>query len=103
LAVEVGYLRLAELQEEILWICEAADIPVVWATQVLDSMLKTGIPTRAEISDATKGAKAECVMLNKGPYVLEGIDILDEILEKMQEHQYKKTARLRALSLAQEL
>ena len=30
LAVEVGYLRLAELQEEILWICEAADVPVVW-------------------------------------------------------------------------
>jgi pyruvate kinase len=102
LAVEVGYLRLAELQEEILWICEAADVPVVWATQVLDSMLKTGIPTRAEITDAAEGARAECVMLNKGSYVLDGMRILDEILEKMQENQYKKTSRLRALNMAKE-
>ena len=102
LAVEAGYLRLAELQEEILWICEAADVPVVWATQVLDSMLKTGIPTRAEITDAAEGARAECVMLNKGSYVLDGMTILDEILEKMQEHQYKKTSRLRALNMAKE-
>ncbi len=102
LAVEVGYLRLAELQEEILWICEAADIPVVWATQVLDSLLKTGIPTRAEITDAAEGARAECVMLNKGPYILDGIITLNDIFEKMQEHQYKKMSRLRALNLAKE-
>ncbi|HEY4550274.1 MAG TPA: pyruvate kinase [Bacillus sp. (in: firmicutes)] len=102
LAVEVGYLRLAELQEEILWICEAADIPVVWATQVLESMVKSGIPTRAEITDAAEGEKAECVMLNKGEYVLEGVSILNDILEKMQEHQYKKTSKLRALNMAKE-
>jgi len=30
LAVECGYERLAEVQEEILWICEAAHVPVVW-------------------------------------------------------------------------
>src|SRR5262249_28302016 len=34
LAVEVGFQRLAELQEEILWLCEAAHLPVIWATQV---------------------------------------------------------------------
>ena len=37
LAVECGYQRLAEVQEEILWISEAAHIPVIWATQVLES------------------------------------------------------------------
>jgi pyruvate kinase len=36
LAVECGYERLAELQEEILWLAEAAHIPVIWATQVLE-------------------------------------------------------------------
>lgn len=102
LAVEVGYLRLAELQEEILWICEAAHIPVVWATQVLESMVKTGIPTRAEITDAVEGARAECVMLNKGEFVRDGVSILDNILGKMQAHQYKKTSKLRALSIAKE-
>ena len=34
LAVECGFERLAEVQEEILWICEAAHVPVIWATQV---------------------------------------------------------------------
>ena len=32
LAVECGYERLAELQEEILWLCEAVLLPVIWAT-----------------------------------------------------------------------
>ena len=36
LAVECGFERLAEVQEEILWICEAAHVPVIWATQVLE-------------------------------------------------------------------
>ena len=98
LAVEAGYLRLAELQEEILWIGEAAHIPVVWATQVLGSMIATGIPTRAEITDAFMGGRAECVMVNKGDFLLEGVSALDEILKRMQLHQYKKTPRLGALN-----
>jgi pyruvate kinase len=71
LAVECGYERLAEVQEEILWACEAAHVPVVWATQVLETLAKTGLPSRAEITDAAMGGRAECVMLNKGPHVLE--------------------------------
>jgi len=67
LAVEVGFERLAEVQEEILWLCEAAHIPVIWATQVLESMAKRGIPSRAEVSDAALAVRAESVMLNKGP------------------------------------
>ena len=47
LAVEVGYERLAELQEEILWLCEAAHVPVIWATQVLEQLAKSGLPSRA--------------------------------------------------------
>ena len=52
LAVECGYERMAELQEEIMWLCEAAHLPVIWATQVLEQLAKTGLPSRAEISDA---------------------------------------------------
>ena len=44
LAVECGFERLAEVQEEILWLCEAAHVPVVWATQVLETLAKTGLP-----------------------------------------------------------
>jgi pyruvate kinase len=97
LAVECGYQRLAEVQEEILWICEAAHVPVVWATQVLESLAKDGIPSRAEITDAAMGQRAECVMLNKGPHVEDAIRILDDILRRMQEHQRKKRPMLRRL------
>jgi pyruvate kinase len=97
LAVEVGYHRLAELQEEILWLCTAAHLPVIWATQVLEQLAKSGLPSRAEISDAAMGERAECVMLNKGPHIGDAIVVLDDILGRMTEHHYKKTALLRQL------
>ena len=97
LAVECGYERLAEVQEEILWACEAAHMPVVWATQVLETLAKTGVPSRAEITDAAMGGRAECVMLNKGPHILDAMQTLDDILRRMQAHQAKKRPLLRAL------
>jgi pyruvate kinase len=97
LAVELGFERLAEMQEEILWLCEAAHVPVIWATQVLESLAKKGIPSRAEVTDAAMAERAECVMLNKGPYIVEAATLLDNVLKRMQEHQTKKTAQLRAL------
>lgn len=100
LAVECGYQRLAEVQEEILWISEAAHVPVIWATQVLESLAKNGIPSRSEITDAAMGERAECVMLNKGPYIVTAVRILDDILRRMQAHQEKKRSMLRKLHLA---
>jgi pyruvate kinase len=97
LAVECGYERMAEIQEEILWVCEAAHMPVVWATQVLESLAKKGLPSRAEITDAAMGERAECVMLNKGPYLCDAVEALDDILQRMQDHQVKKSATLRRL------
>ena len=100
LAVECGYERLAEVQEEILWICEAAHTPVVWATQVLESLAKNGIPSRSEITDAAMGERAECVMLNKGPYIVTAVRILDDILRRMRTHHEKKRSMLRKLHVA---
>jgi pyruvate kinase len=100
LAVECGFERLAEVQEEILWVCEAAHVPVVWATQVLEGLAKTGRPSRAEITDAAMGERAECVMLNKGPHVVGAVRTLDDILRRMQEHTRKKRAMLRPLRVA---
>jgi pyruvate kinase len=100
LAVECGFERLAEVQEEILWICEAAHVPVIWATQVLENLAKEGIPSRAEITDAAMGHRAECVMLNKGPHIISAVRVLDGILRRMQAHQTKKLSMLRELRLA---
>lgn len=97
LAVECGYERMAEVQEEILWAAEAGHMPVIWATQVLEGLAKTGLPSRAEISDASMGVRAECVMLNKGPFITDAIRTLDDILRRMASHQAKKAPLLRAL------
>lgn len=97
LAVECGFERLAELQEEILWLAEAAHVPVIWATDVLASVARTGLPSRAEITDAAMGERAECVMLNKGPHQLTAVRLLDDILRRMESHQHKKSAMLRRL------
>jgi len=101
LAVECGYQRLAEVQEEILWMCEAAHVPVIWATQVLESLAKEGVPSRSEITDAAAGVRAECVMLNKGPYIQKAVRALDDILKRMEGHHQKSRSTLRKLRLAE--
>lgn len=97
LAVEIEYRRLAEVQEEMLWLCEAAHVPVIWATEVLDRFIKDGKPSRAEFTDAAASGRADCVMLNKGPFLAEAIGVLSDVLVRMETHQSKKTPLLRAL------
>ena len=99
LAVEIGFERLSEIQEEILWICEAAHVPVIWATQVLEGLVKEGHATRAETTDAAMSQRAECVMLNKGPHVTEGVVFLRDILGRMGRHTAKKAERMGPLKL----
>jgi len=100
LAVEVGAERMSEIQDEIMWICEAAHVPVVWATGVLDRFSKKGIPTRSEITDAACSVRAECVMLNKGPFIVDAVKLLKRILMKMEMHTSKKKSKMRSLNLA---
>jgi pyruvate kinase len=100
LAVECGFERMAEVQEEILWVCESAHVPVIWATQVLEGLTKRGHASRAEITDAAMSQAAECVMLNKGPHIIEAVTALDDILQRMQSHHSKKRSMLRQLDLA---
>jgi pyruvate kinase len=100
LAVEVGFERLAELQEEMLWLCEASHVPAIWATQVLDTLARTGVPSRAEVTDAAAGVASECVMLNKGPFVDQAVAVLCDILRRMEKHRYKKRSLFRKLEVS---
>jgi len=97
LGVEIGFTRLAEMQEEILWLCEAAHIPAIWATQVLEGLVTKGLASRGEMTDAAMAGRAECVMLNKGANVMAAVEMLDRLMRRMAEHQVKKTPTLRAL------
>lgn len=101
LAVEIGFERMGEIQEEILWICEAAHVPVIWATQVLESLNKSGMATRSEITDASHAAMAECVMINKGDHTIEVIETLKDILHRTGGHHIKKRFTFRTLSIAE--
>ncbi|MCK5701482.1 MAG: hypothetical protein KAI29_10025, partial [Cyclobacteriaceae bacterium] len=103
LAIETGWKNFASIQEEILRICEASHIPDVWATQVLESLAKKGVPTRSEITDAAMAQRAECVMLNKGVYINKAVKMLDKILIRMQHFQKKKETILPKLSEADNL
>jgi pyruvate kinase len=100
LAVEIGFERMSEVQEEILWLCEAAHAPVIWATQVLENLNKTGLATRAEITDAAQSIQADCVMVNKGDYIEDVVVSLKNILTRSASHHSKKSYSLRPLQIA---
>ena len=89
LAVELGFSRMAEVPGQVLAMVEAAHVPLIIGTQVLESMAKSGLPTRAEITDVAFALRAECIMLNKGPHIPEAIGILREIGAKMDRSQRK--------------
>ncbi len=95
LAVEIGFERLAEVPRQILALCEAAHVPAIWATQVLESLAKTGQPSRAEITDVAASQRADCVMLNKGPYIVDAIRVLDDILARIGRVQHRDLTLMR--------
>jgi pyruvate kinase len=100
LAVEIGFERMSEVQEEILWICEAAHVPVIWATQVLENLNKSGVATRSEITDAAHAALADCVMINKGEHIIQTMETLRDILIRSGGHHVKKRYTFRPLAIA---
>lgn len=98
LAIEVGFEHMSIVQQEILTLCRAAHIPVIWATQVLESLAKKGLPARAEISDVSLGQTAHCIMLNKGFYIVEAVEMLAKILEKEEAYEKRQQAIARYMS-----
>jgi len=100
LAVEMGFEQIGEVQNEILGICRAGHIPVVFATEVLANMNKKGLPTRAEITDASYAIMADCVMLNKGLHIAKAIKALKDILHRQSIHFYKQHPVYRQLPIS---
>ncbi|KAG0450744.1 hypothetical protein HPP92_026771 [Vanilla planifolia] len=91
LMVECGWRQMGDIQEEILSICNAAHIPVIWATQVLESIVKLGYPTRAEITDVHNATRASCIMLNKGDNIVQAVATLHLILSSRHSPNLKMT------------
>jgi len=64
-------------------------------------MATKGAPSRVEVSDSVMSGRAECVMLNKGPYIIETVRFLNGVLERMDAHQSKRRAMMRRLSVSE--
>lgn len=97
LAVELGFDRMAEVPRLIAQLAEAAHVPTIMATQVLENLAKSGLPTRAEITDAAYALRAEAVMLNKGPHITDAIRILNTLSVKLGRSQRKNRQILRQI------
>jgi pyruvate kinase len=93
LGVEIGFENLPEAQDEILALAEAAHVPVIWATQVLESMTDHGFPTRGEVTDAADAARADAVMLGIGPFMLDTVRFVEDLLARTK----LRRARSRAI------
>ena len=90
LGIEIDYHRLPLIQTELVAACEAAGKPVIIATHLLETMISSPMPTRAEISDVSNAIreKADAVMLSGettiGLYPLESVQVMKNIIESIE-------------------
>jgi pyruvate kinase len=86
LAVEVGQSQLPGAQKRIIRMANAANKPVITATQMLDSMVENPRPTRAEITDVANAVidGSDALMLSaesaSGKYPFKCIQTMHEII-----------------------
>ena len=90
LGIEIDYHILPLVQMRMVEVCLAEGRPVIIATQLLESMISSPMPTRAEISDVSNAVRerADAVMLSgettTGMYPLECVDVMKNILRSIE-------------------
>ncbi|HTH93373.1 MAG TPA: pyruvate kinase [Candidatus Paceibacterota bacterium] len=90
LAVEIGHAKVPAVQRMLIKKCNEAGKPVIVATQMLESMIKAPVPTRAEVSDIANAVYfgADATMLSEesslGEFAVEAVNIMREVIEETE-------------------
>lgn len=93
LAVEMGYAELTGLQKTIIHQTRAKNRVVITATQMMESMIQSPVPTRAEVSDVANAVMdgTDAVMLSAesatGRYPVRAVQAMAEVIEGAEKYQ----------------
>lgn len=94
LGIEMEESKVIIYQKEIIKKCLRANKPVIVATQMLNSMIESPLPTRAEVSDVTNAVvdHADAVMLSgetaNGKYPVEAVEVMSRIIKDTEESPF---------------
>jgi pyruvate kinase len=96
LGVEVGYAQLTGLQKHILHVARRLDRVTITATQMMESMIHSPVPTRAEVSDVANAVLdgSDAVMLSGesavGKYPARAVEAMAEVIEGAEKYLFAR-------------
>jgi pyruvate kinase len=96
LGVEVGYAQLTGLQKRILELARGLDRVTITATQMMESMIHSPVPTRAEVSDVANAVLdgSDAVMLSGesavGKYPVRAVEAMAEVIEGAETYLFRR-------------
>ncbi len=99
LGIEVGYAELTGLQKRILETARSFDRVTITATQMMESMIQSPVPTRAEVSDVANAVLdgSDAVMLSGesavGKYPVRAVEAMAEVIEGAEKYQLARYRR----------
>ncbi len=95
LAIEIGAEHVPVIQKMIIKKCNDMGVPVIVATQMLESMIHSPVPTRAEVSDIANSIfdGTDAVMLSEettlGKYPIEAVTVMTHVAQEVEDSMYK--------------